>query len=152
VQNETVDAQRPPRVFLSYSHDSEPHRERVLQLANRLREEGVDARLDRYIESPAYGWIRWMEQQVQAADFVLVVCTPSYRRRFEGKEDAGKGLGVNFEGATLQKLIYAAEQRNEKYVPVLFEDGTDAVPLQLGDVMWYRLPDDYDASQNANVV
>jgi hypothetical protein len=39
-------APTPPRVFISYSHDSEAHRERVLALSERLRADGIDADLD----------------------------------------------------------------------------------------------------------
>ena len=35
------DPRERPRVFISYSHDSDEHRERVLALANRLRSDGV---------------------------------------------------------------------------------------------------------------
>ena len=31
-------------VFISYSHDSVAHRERVLALSERLREEGIETR------------------------------------------------------------------------------------------------------------
>ena len=33
-----------PRVFLSYSHDSAEHKERILRFAQRLRKDGIDAR------------------------------------------------------------------------------------------------------------
>ncbi|HEX3527636.1 MAG TPA: hypothetical protein VH988_11240 [Thermoanaerobaculia bacterium] len=33
----------PPQVFLSYSHDSPEHKDRVLALCNRLRRDGIDA-------------------------------------------------------------------------------------------------------------
>jgi hypothetical protein len=46
----------PPRVFISYSHDSDKHRDRVLELADRLRADGVDAMIDQYIQSPPEGW------------------------------------------------------------------------------------------------
>jgi len=47
---------RPTRVFISYSHDSEPHRERVLALSERLRRDGVETILDRYVQgSPTEG-------------------------------------------------------------------------------------------------
>ena len=71
-----------PRVFISYSHDSEDHREAVLQLAQQLRGWGVDVHLDRFVTAPEAGWPRWMMTEVDAADFVLLVCTPTYRRRF----------------------------------------------------------------------
>jgi hypothetical protein len=45
-------ADAPERVFISYSHDDEVHKARVLDLANRLREDGVDAVIDQYEESP----------------------------------------------------------------------------------------------------
>jgi len=61
------------RVFLSYSHADELHRQRVLELANQLRRDGVDAWLDRYELYPDAGWPRWMHQQVEAADFVIIV-------------------------------------------------------------------------------
>ena len=32
-----------PRVFISYSHDSEEFKQSVLNLSNKLRENGVDA-------------------------------------------------------------------------------------------------------------
>src|SRR5258708_6519779 len=36
----------PPKVFLSYSHDSETHKDWVLKLATRLIANGVDVLLD----------------------------------------------------------------------------------------------------------
>lgn len=37
-----------PTVFISYSHDNELHKNWVLQLATRLRSNGVDVLLDRW--------------------------------------------------------------------------------------------------------
>ncbi len=33
---------RPPTVFISYSHDSQEHADRVLELSDRLRADGID--------------------------------------------------------------------------------------------------------------
>jgi len=117
-----------PRVFLSYSHDSRAHQERVLALADRLRADGIDARLDQYEPAPARGWPRWMEDQIDAADFVLVVATETYRRRFRGHEEAGKGLGVQWEGAILTQELYEAGVRNTTFIPVVFSS-TDAARI-----------------------
>ena len=38
-----------PRVFISYSHDSEEHADRVLALADALCDGGIDVILDRYV-------------------------------------------------------------------------------------------------------
>ena len=35
------------KVFISYSHDSAEHRDRVLALSERLRQDGIDTLLDR---------------------------------------------------------------------------------------------------------
>ena len=43
-----------PRVFLSYSHDSDEHAARVLALADSLCDGGIDVILDRYVH-PAHG-------------------------------------------------------------------------------------------------
>lgn len=85
---------QPPRVFISYSHDSDDHAARVLALADRLRAEGIDAALDQYEISPPEGWPSWMERQVREPDFVLVVCTEIYLRRAERREEPGVGHGV----------------------------------------------------------
>ena len=42
----------PPTCFLSYSWDSDEHREWVRALATRLREDGVEALLDQFQLAP----------------------------------------------------------------------------------------------------
>ena len=86
-------------VFISYSHDADAHRERVLALSERLREDGIETILDQYVNgSPTEGWPRWMLNGLDAADSVIVVCTETYYRRFRGHEEPGKGKGVDWEG------------------------------------------------------
>jgi hypothetical protein len=53
-----------PSTLISYSHDSASHCDRVLTLANRLVEDGIDVRLDQYEPYPPDGWLRWMENQI----------------------------------------------------------------------------------------
>jgi len=78
--------------FISYSHDSDEHCARVLAFSERLRKDGIETLLDQYVNvSPQEGWPRWMLNQLDAANFVLVVCTETYYRRFRGHEEPGKG-------------------------------------------------------------
>ena len=63
-----------PRIFVSYSHDSPLHEERVLALSDRLRRDGIDVSLDQYQTVPPQGWLYWMEEQIAAAEFVFIVC------------------------------------------------------------------------------
>ncbi|HSO75063.1 MAG TPA: SEFIR domain-containing protein, partial [Blastocatellia bacterium] len=107
------------RVFISYSHDSEAHREKVLGLSERLRADGIETLLDQYLNgSPEQGWPRWMLDQLDAATFVLVICTETYYRRFRGHEASGKGKGVDWEGALITQEIYDSRSHTLKFVPV----------------------------------
>ncbi len=118
-------ASDPPRVFLSYSHDSPEHMDRVLELANRLRREGVDARLDQYEVSPPEGWPSWSSHQIEAADFALAICTESYRQRFAGNTPEGVGKGVKWEGAFIGQSLYDGEGSNRKFVAVVFDEADE---------------------------
>jgi hypothetical protein len=82
------------KVFISYSHDSPERAQHVLELAERLRKDGVDAQLDQcVVGTPPEGWPRWMLNQLDWASFVLVVCTETYYRRFRGHEERSEGRG-----------------------------------------------------------
>src|SRR5919109_112831 len=110
------------KVFISYSHDSDAHRERVVGLSERLRADGIETLLDQYLNgAPPGGWPRWMLDQLDAADAVLVVCTETSYRRFRGHEDPGKGKGVDWEGALITQELYDSRSRTSKFVPVYFE-------------------------------
>jgi hypothetical protein len=109
----------PPRVFVSYSHDSPVHAQHVLDLAERLRKDGIDAWLDQYVVgTPAAGWPRWMLDRLDWADFVLVVCTGTYYRRFRGHEEPGKGKGADWEGKLITTEMYEAKSTTTKFAPV----------------------------------
>lgn len=116
-----------PKVFVSYSHDSDEHRKRVLEFSEHLRRRGIDVRVDQDVKgSPGQGWPRWMLDQIDWADFVLVVCTATYYRRFRGHEDPGKGKGAGWEGTLITQSLYDSGSRTIKFVPVLFEPRDEA--------------------------
>lgn len=51
----------------------------------------------------------WMQAQIQEADFVLLVCTETYLRRVERRDEPGKGRGVLWEATLIYNLLYAEE-------------------------------------------
>jgi hypothetical protein len=115
----------PLNVFISYSHDSPEHAQHVLELAERLHKDGVNAQLDQYVAgTPPEGWHRWMLDQLDWAEYVLMVCTETYYRRFRGHEEPGKGKGADWEGNLITLVIYHAKSRTSKFGPVFF-DGPD---------------------------
>lgn len=137
---------KPPRVFISYSHDSEAHRDVVLGLANRLRNDGIESWIDQYVPGfPVQGWPRWMETEIEQADFVLLVCTPLYLKRFHGNDVDG-GRGVNFEGVIISQSLYSNYYRNanNKFIPVIPLQGSlEHVPQALQIYSTYHLDTDY---------
>lgn len=135
--------ERPLRVFISYSHDSPEHADRVLELADRLRSDGIDAALDQYLVSPAEGWPRWMDRQIDECDFVLLVCTETYYRRVMGREVQGKGHGVQFEGMLIYQHISDAGTANNSFVPILFRPWTTSyIPRPVKGVTCYFVDTD----------
>lgn len=140
---------QPIRVFISYSHDDDAHREFVLRLANRLRtEQGIECLLDQHFLPgfPPQGWTKWMRDSVRDAKHVLMVCTPKYRNRYERNlenlEDTGRG--VAFEGVVISQTLYEDYFHNHglKFIPVLPSNGKrDDVPRELRDFSIYTLPD-----------
>src|ERR1044071_1020054 len=134
----TTSSAESPKVFISYTHDSSEHVDRVLELANRLRAGGVDCHLDQYETSPPEGWPRWTIRQIENADYVLAVFTEVSQRRFKGEEEAGKGLGAQWEGAIITQELYEAAGNNEKFIPVLFApEDSKYVPQVLRGVQSY---------------
>lgn len=117
------------RVFISYSHDCEEHRERVLALSRRLLAAGHQVILDRFTAHPEPNWPQWMARELLAADVVLCVCTPTYRARFEGTAPSG-GFGVAWEGHLITTELYRAKGRAGRFVPVQGGDA-EAIPVTL---------------------
>ncbi len=129
------------KVFISYSHDSKEHAARVAGLAASLRRDGLDCRIDQYVEgSPPEGWPRWMEKTIEWAEFVLVVCTKTYFRRVRKEEPPGKGLGATWEAHLIYQHLYEAHLFNAKFVPVIFDStNKDFIPTPLRGVSHYVL-------------
>ncbi|WP_197714555.1 toll/interleukin-1 receptor domain-containing protein [Nitrosomonas supralitoralis] len=81
------------KVFISYSHDSKEHSDKVIGLDASLSREGFDCRLDVYKDTDE-DWPLWMTKQLRDADFILCVVTETYKRRFQHEELPDQGLGV----------------------------------------------------------
>ena len=141
-----------PRVFISYSHDSPEHRARVLALSDRLRDGGldgmggIDCLIDQYEMAPDIGWPTWCDRQIEKSKFVLVVCTPTYLKRFKKEEQPGTGLGVTFEGHVITQELYNGQGRNTKFIPIVFDPQDRAsVPVTLQGAGTLVLLGEYEA-------
>jgi tetratricopeptide (TPR) repeat protein len=127
-----------PTVFISYSHDSPEHADRVLALADRLVHDGIDCILDQYETSPPEGWPKWMDRHIAKSDFVVVICTDTYCRRVMGEEEPGSGRGVRWESTLTYQHLYDAGAENVRFVPVLFEPhAAEYIPTPLRGATHY---------------
>jgi hypothetical protein len=102
-----------PKAFISYSHDSIEHKKWVLDLATRLRSSGVDSVIDQWDLRPGDDLAHFMENQLTAADRVLMVCTEKY------VEKANAGIG----GVGYEKMIVTADSLaridSNKVIPLI---------------------------------
>ncbi|WP_328972793.1 cytochrome P450 [Streptomyces sp. NBC_00239] len=124
-----------PLAFISYSHgDSNHHDEKVRTLWLRLRAEGVNAEIDISAAEQPQRWADYMNKTIEEADFILVVASPSYKRRAEGAEDPGGGYGVPWEAAHIKHYMYTHPGTWEKRIlKILMAGGTpDEFPNFLG--------------------
>lgn len=131
-----------PKVFISYSHDSDEHRATILGLAQRMRDpDGIQVTIDQYVPgTPNEGWPRWMRDQIGQADFVLVVCTPTYYQRFLGHALPGKGKGADWEGMLITQALYDQHIAAPKFVPVLLDAAHEnSIPEPLRSATRYVL-------------
>lgn len=133
-----------PKVFVSYSHDDDHHRSRILGLAERLRTDGFETVIDQYVEgTPLQGWPRWMLNQIEWADYVLLICTRTYYRRFRGHEAPDVGKGVDWEGAIITNELYDKKSASGRFVPVLFDSGdSDYIPEPIRSFSVHVLSDE----------
>lgn len=119
-----------PKVFVSYSHDSQEHKKWVLDFAIRLRNTGVDASLDQWDLKPGDDVPHFMESNMTDADHVLMVCTD----RYVDKANAGSG-GVGYE-----KMIVTADLlktiNSSKVIPIVRQEGTHELPTFLSSKLF----------------
>lgn len=67
-----------PTVFISYSHDDESHKDWVLQLATRLRSNGLNILLDRWNLKLGQDLASFMERGLSSSNRIVSICSESY--------------------------------------------------------------------------
>jgi hypothetical protein len=107
-------SEKPPRVFISYSHTSHEHEEWVLALASFLRQNGVDARLDQSHLRHGMDLAQFMTNELALADRVVLVSDEKYAQKADGR--AG---GVGWETMIIQGDIVGLPPESTKYLIVV---------------------------------
>ncbi|KIO48295.1 toll/interleukin-1 receptor domain-containing protein [Nitrosospira sp. NpAV] len=134
-----------PKVFISYSHDGDEHKEWVLRLAIDLMGKGIDTVLDQWELNLGANLPKFMEHGLQESDRVLAVCTDNYNEKSNG------GIG----GTGYENNILTAElllnQKTTKFIPVV-RAVTKAMktPLCLAGRMYIDFSDNAAYEQSLN--
>lgn len=105
------------KVFLSYSHDSDEHKQKVRALADKLiTDYEIEVIADCYEEdNPAGGLLTDFMQSSRQADRIICVLTPNYKL----KADEGKG-GVGYESIIITDEIYRDIASN-RIIPIVLD-------------------------------
>ncbi len=136
-----------PKVFISYSWDSEEHKAWVRQFAERLVANGVEVTLDQWQLAPGQSLTQFMEAAIADSDYVVVVCTTNYSTR-----SIARTGGVGYEQQIISGRIFAGLPR-EKFIPLVrqgeFHPGAEcAIPPMFSGTfaLDMRNPEREDAS------
>lgn len=131
-----------PKVFVSYSHDSQDHKKWVLDLATRLRNNGIDAVLDQWELRPGDDLPHFMESHLASSDFVVMVCT----QRYVEKANAGTG-GVGYEKMIVTADLLSSIDSN-KVIPITKQESSHNVPTFLKSKLFidFSRADDFEFS------
>ena len=103
---------QPPKVFVSYSHDSDVHKQWVLDLASRLRNNGVDVVLDVWDLNEGDDKYAFMEKTVtdESVTPVLVFSDAEYASKANARK-----AGVGTESQIISREVYAKVQQSKVY-------------------------------------
>ena len=136
-----------PRVFVSYSHDSEHHKEWVRRFAEDLRASGIDAVLDQWDLALGQDIAAFMVREISSSTRVILVCTKQYVQ----KAERGTG-GVGYERLVVtSELVQMIDTK--KFLPIVRDNATPAkTPKFLGPRFFVDFSRDADYQQNLEQV
>lgn len=129
-----------PRIFLSYSWESDSHRDWVRELANDLMKSGIEVHLDQWDIKPGESVTAFMEQEVTKADYVIAVCTPTFASKSEKRSG-----GVGYEQQIVSGALLSGTPRS-KFIPIIrlgdLNGENRAIPLHFGGTFFLDFRDD----------
>ena len=125
-----------PKVFISYSWDGEAHKNWVLNLATKLRENGIDAILDQWALDLGKPIPNFMENSVAKSDRVICIITPKYNEKSINLHG-----GVGYEYSIISAEIMDKID-TQKFIPLLKEGNNENIPKSLKGRMYIDMRDD----------
>ncbi|MCK1236787.1 toll/interleukin-1 receptor domain-containing protein [Streptococcus uberis] len=102
-----------PKVFISYSWDSIEHKEWVKELANKLLDNGIDVTIDQYDLELGDRLPQFMETQIRASDYILIICTEKYKQKADARTN-----GVGYESHIISGELFS-NNNDRKFIPIV---------------------------------
>ncbi len=116
-----------PKVFISYSHDSEDYKNWIRSFADRLTSQGIVITLDQYDLALGEMFPNFMEKGVSENDYVLLFLSKAYIEKTINRKG---GVGYEVDLATGE--IITSKNRS-KFIPILVQaDFPDMPPFLKG--------------------
>jgi TIR domain len=127
-----------PKVFVSYSHESEAHTRWVRRLAEDLTKKGVDTTLDHWHLHVGDDIGAFMEQSLSKATFVVLVCTEIFRAKSKQKRRR-----CWYEQALYVGEMLVARTIGSRFLPIIRSGvPSSALPLYLQSRLFVDFRDD----------
>lgn len=137
------------KVFISYAWTDEAYKQKVLELATKLRKKGIDIILDIWDLHAGEDRFLFMEKSVAEADKVLILCNKVYKDKADNRNG----------GAGQEAMIIAPEvyEKNspEKFIPVIMEHdslGQKYIPQYLKNLIYIDYTDKNEKEQCDDLV
>ena len=127
-----------PKVFISYSWDSDGHKAWVRRLGEDLQTRGITVWLDQFELRLGDDVTKFMERAVSDADYVLLVCTESF-----GQKANDRLGGVGYEQTIVTSKILNSNPTRGRFV-CLLREGTPSLSLPgyMQSRLWLDCRDD----------
>ncbi|WP_051260250.1 toll/interleukin-1 receptor domain-containing protein [Corynebacterium sputi] len=131
-----------PRVFISYSHDSEEHKEWVAKLAQKLNSIGIWVLFDQWDTNLGSDLHHFMNSGIKNSDRILAICTEKYNDKSE--ENQG--------GAAYERMLMTPElfrnTASTKIIPVVRGAQEPKTPSYLTSRFYIDFTDDSQFESN----
>jgi hypothetical protein len=133
-----------PKVFISYSWDSEEHKNWVLQLAAALRENGIDASIDETITQKGTTNLNTMMiQELKNSDFIVAVLTENYAKKADNLQ-GGVGLETTLMSSFIMNNLY-------RVIPIMRDKNSrNSIPFYLEGVHYIDFCNDFKIQDSLN--
>lgn len=136
------------KVFISYSHDNEDHKDWVRTFAEDLVQNGVEVLLDQWYLHIGDDLGFFMEQSLSQSDYILLVCTPNFAYKVNNRLG-----GISYEADLVVGNILTRPNYKAKFIPLLRKGvPSESVPMFLTSRLFVDFEDDSKYQQSLDVL